>query len=114
LKSSQTFNITFKRDNQISISQIGTNLPDKYALEQNYPNPFNPATSIRFSVPEKSFVSLKVFDLTGKEVNSLVNEVVNPGNYEYTFDGSILTSGVYFYRITTNSFTETKRMTLIK
>ena len=114
LKSSQTFNITFKRDNQISISQIGTNLPDKYALEQNYPNPFNPSTSIRFSVPEKSFVSLKVFDLTGKEVNSLVNEVVNPGNYEYKFDGSVLTSGVYFYRIRTNSFTETKRMTLIK
>lgn len=114
LKSSQTFNITFKRDNQIGIQQIGTEIPESFALSQDYPNPFNPATMIRFSIPKNSFVSLKVYDITGKEIRNLKNENLTAGNYEADFDGSGITSGVYFYRLQTNDFTDTKRMTLIK
>ncbi len=114
LKSSQTFNITFKRDNQIGIQQIGTEIPGSFALSQNYPNPFNPATIIRFSIPKNSFVSLKVYDLSGKEISNLINENLTAGNYEADFDGSGISSGVYFYRLQTDGFTDTKRMTLVK
>ena len=114
LKSTQTFDITFKRNNPVGINQIGTEIPSRFELTQNFPNPFNPSTTIKFSVPVNSFVNLKVFDITGKEVSNLINENLNAGNYETSFNGSILTSGVYFYRLTTNSFTDTKRMTLIK
>ena len=114
LKSAQTFSITFKRDNQIGIQQIGTEIPGSFKLSQNFPNPFNPATTIRFSVPKNSFVSLKVYDLAGKEISNLVNGTLTAGNYEADFDGSGLTSGVYFYTLKTNGFTDTKRMTLIK
>ncbi|MBK8553674.1 MAG: T9SS type A sorting domain-containing protein [Ignavibacteria bacterium] len=114
LKSSQTFNITFKRDNQIGIQQIGTEIPGSFTLSQNFPNPFNPATIIRFSIPKNSFVSLKVYDLAGKEISNLINENLTAGNYEADFDGSGITSGVYFYRLQTDDFTDTKRMTLIK
>ena len=114
LKSAQTFSITFKRDNQIGIQQIGTEIPGSFKLSQNFPNPFNPATIIRFSVPKNSFVSLKVYDLAGKEISNLINGNLTAGNYEADFDGSGLTSGVYFYTLQTNGFTDTKRMTLIK
>jgi hypothetical protein len=114
LKSAQTFNITFRRDNQIGIQQIGTEIPGSFALSQNYPNPFNPATIIRFSIPKNSFVSLKVYDLAGKEISNLINENLTAGIYETDFDGSGITSGVYFYRLQTDDFNDTKRMTLIK
>jgi hypothetical protein len=87
---------------------------DKYSLGQNYPNPFNPTTKISFSVPKNEFVSIKVFDLTGKEIAQLVNNEMNAGTYEYIFNGSSLASGIYFYQIKTPNFTETKRMTLVK
>jgi hypothetical protein len=104
-------------------------LPESYALYQNYPNPFNPTTKIKFEIPALSFplaqqiseassvgnpVILKVFDIAGREVATLVNEKLQPGFYEVTFDGSNLPSGVYFYRLTAGSFKDTKKLVLQK
>ncbi|MBE2254620.1 MAG: T9SS type A sorting domain-containing protein [Ignavibacteria bacterium] len=100
--------------NTISVNQISTEVPEKFNLWQNYPNPFNPETKIRFSVPGKSKVELKVFDINGKEVGNLVNSEFSAGEYEYTFSGINLPSGIYFYTLKTNNFSETKKMTLIK
>ena len=86
-----------------------------YKLHQNYPNPFNPNTKIKYSIMENGTVTLKVFDIRGKEIVTLVNEKLNPGNYEVNFDGTNLSSGVYFYSMRINDrFIETKVMTLIK
>jgi hypothetical protein len=106
----------------IGIQQIGSSVPDKFSLSQNYPNPFNPSTNIRYTIPsnvkgEMSDVQLVVFDILGKEIATLVNEKQNAGTYETTFDtsgSSRLTSGIYFYRLTCEDFSETKRMVLIK
>ena len=88
--------------------------PNKYSLEQNYPNPFNPSTVIRYSVPQRSMISLKIYDVTGREVQTLLNQEMNAGNYELTFNASKLASGVYFYSIRSNDFVSTKKMMLIK
>jgi hypothetical protein len=106
----------------IGIQNISTETPSKYSLFQNYPNPFNPTTKIKFTIPSLSsphglggdLVLLKVFDIMGREVQTLVNERLKPGTYETTFDGSTLNSGVYFYKLISGSFTETNRMLLIK
>jgi hypothetical protein len=90
------------------------NVPSIYSLSQNYPNPFNPVTVINFSIPKAGNVQLKVFDELGKEVAVLVNEYKKPGEYKVRFDGSNLSSGVYFYQIFTGDFTDTKKMILIK
>ena len=88
--------------------------PQKYSLSQNYPNPFNPSTQISYQVPSSSRVSLKVFDVLGREVATLVNEVKPAGTYTATFNANSIPSGVYFYRLQSGSFTETKRLVLIK
>jgi len=101
---------------------INNSVPVEYSLNQNYPNPFNPATKIKFDIPnstplaplQRGTVSLKVYDITGKEVAVLVNEALQPGTYEVTFDGNNLTSGVYFYKLQAGEFTETRKMALIK
>ena len=102
----------------IGISNISTEIPLAYSLSQNYPNPFNPTTKIKFDVAivkqASLLVTLKVYDITGSEVQTLVNERLQPGTYEATFNGSALNSGVYFYRMETNSFIETKKMLLLK
>jgi len=98
----------------IGINQISSEVPLKYSLSQNYPNPFNPKTIIRFQLPSFSKVSLKVFDILGREVQTLVNESMKPGTYETSFDGSSFSSGVYFYKLTSGDFLETKRMILLK
>ncbi|HEX9740301.1 MAG TPA: T9SS type A sorting domain-containing protein, partial [Ignavibacteriaceae bacterium] len=85
-----------------------------YKLSQNYPNPFNPVTVISYQVPVKSFVSLKVYDIIGREIQSLVNEEKDAGKYEIHFDASSLSSGVYFYKIKSDSYSEIKKMVLIK
>lgn len=85
-----------------------------YSLSQNYPNPFNPTTNIKFSIKNSSFVTLKVYDVTGKMVTELVNEKLNAGSYDYSFNATNLSSGVYFYTLKTDGFTETKKMMLIK
>jgi hypothetical protein len=83
-------------------------------LNQNYPNPFNPTTKISFSLPKGEFVTVKIFDMSGKEVAELVNGEMKAGTHDFQFDGSRLSSGIYFYRINTASFTDTKRMILVK
>ena len=88
--------------------------PISFSLEQNYPNPFNPVTHLEFGISELGFVSLKVFDILGKEVMTLVNEVKPAGIYKVEFDGSSLASGIYFYTLKTGIFTETKRMIILK
>lgn len=86
----------------------------KYDLGQNYPNPFNPSTSIHFSIPQAGQVTLKVFNLLGQEVTTLVNEFKNAGNYSVNFNAANMTSGLYFYQINVNNFTSIKKMMLIK
>lgn len=94
---------------------IGNNAAaDKFTLEQNYPNPFNPSTKISFSVPKPGFVSLKIFDITGKEAAVVTNEFMNAGKYTAEFNASSLTSGTYFYRLEANGFSETRKMILVK
>ncbi|MBN8572182.1 MAG: T9SS type A sorting domain-containing protein, partial [Ignavibacteria bacterium] len=89
-------------------------MPDKFSLEQNYPNPFNPTTKIRFELPKSSFISLKVYNSSGKEVDELINGKLSAGIFEETFNASKLSSGVYFYKLTTDEFVETKKMLLVK
>jgi photosystem II stability/assembly factor-like uncharacterized protein len=89
-------------------------LPSVYNLEQNYPNPFNPNTIIKYSIPKQYHVTIKVYDLLGREITTLVNEEKSPGNYEVKFYGSSVTSGVYFYQIKTSNFVSTKKMVLLK
>ncbi len=85
-----------------------------YKMFQNYPNPFNPSTSIGFKLNQGGFVSLKVYNLVGNLVSTLVAEYKSPGNYEVEFDASNLTSGVYLYKLQINDFSSVKRMTLMK
>ena len=88
--------------------------PLTYNLEQNYPNPFNPSTTISYSIPASSFVTLKVFDILGNEIKSLVNEEMFVGIYKVEFNAANLPSGVYFYRLQTANFIETRKMVLMK
>lgn len=89
-------------------------IPNDFMLSQNYPNPFNPSTKINFSIPNSSNVVLKIYNELGAEVASLVEGYRNAGSYEVNFDASGLSSGIYFYKIQTGSFSETKKMMLIK
>jgi hypothetical protein len=89
-------------------------IPDKYALNQNYPNPFNPVTTINFEIPKQGFVTLKVYDIMGKEIQTLVNETKQAGTYSVDFDGNELSSGVYIYKLETEGFSDMKRMMLVK
>ncbi|HSD65010.1 MAG TPA: 5'-nucleotidase C-terminal domain-containing protein [Ignavibacteriaceae bacterium] len=91
-----------------------TTSPQDFKLEQNYPNPFNPATTIRYSIPEESFVTLKIYDILGNEVANLVNEKRGPGNYAASFNAAEYVSGVYVYSLRAGSYTETRKMILLK
>jgi hypothetical protein len=113
------------KDNYVSIRDNNTEIPAWFYLSQNYPNPFNPTTTIKYSIPEANFptgegngrgvlVTLKVFDLLGREITTLVNEQKSPGNYQVIFRGSSLPSRVYFYTLRAGSFMETKKMILLK
>lgn len=95
-------------------SSTGQNIPTKYALHQNHPNPFNPVTIIRYELPEVSNVVLKIYDILGKEVATLVNGVQDAGYKEVVFDASKLTSGVYFYKLSAGEFVAVKKMLLVK
>lgn len=93
---------------------VEVGIPSTFALAQNYPNPFNPNTKIAFEIPVESFVKLAIYDMSGREVSVLVNNVVTPGYFVAEFNGSSLASGVYFYRLVTSNNVITKKMTLIK
>ena len=90
------------------------NLVTTYSLSQNYPNPFNPTTVIDYTIPKESHVMLKIYDVLGQEVETLVNEDQNVGRYQVQFDGSRLASGVYFYRLVAGNHVITKKMLLLK
>jgi len=96
-----------------SVTEEGSLFTD-YSLSQNYPNPFNPSTSIQYSVSNGQYVSLKVYDVLGTEVATLVNEEKPQGTYEVEFDGTDLPSGIYIYRLTSGSFTASKKLVLLK
>ena len=102
---------TFEYSNIVEVSFME---PTEFSLEQNYPNPFNPVTTISFTVPEPGNVKLKVFDLLGQEVKTVVNEYKEAGAYSVSFDASNLNSGMYIYKIEYGSFTQTRKMTLLK
>ena len=89
-------------------------MPTEFALNQNYPNPFNPSTTISFSIPTEEFVSLKVFNSLGEEVAELINETKPAGNYSVSFNASELSSGIYFYKLQSGSFIQTRKMILVK
>jgi hypothetical protein len=105
---------TTLEDLVVGVEEISSAIPDAYTLDQNYPNPFNPATTINFSIREAGVVSLKVFDLLGQEVATLLNEEKAAGSYEVNFDASRLTSGIYIYTITVNDFSASRKMMLVK
>jgi hypothetical protein len=98
----------------LGITGTGGNIPNGYSLSQNYPNPFNPVTHINFTVPKDGNVSLKIYDMLGNEIAVYVNGFLRAGSYNADVDGSSWASGVYFYKLTAQDFTDTKKMTLVK
>ena len=97
-----------------SVIEISGTVPSEYSLEQNYPNPFNPTTNINFSISTSEFVTMKIYNALGQEVATVVNEFLNAGSYNVNFNAEYLASGMYIYKITTNSFVSTKKMLLLK
>jgi hypothetical protein len=97
-----------------AISVEFNDIPVEFSLSQNYPNPFNPATKIKFGIPNEISVKLKIYDALGQEVFTLVNQVMEPGYYEYEWNASQFSSGVYFYRIEAGKFVQVKKLMLIK
>lgn len=98
----------------ISVGLLSSEIPDQFNLSQNYPNPFNPVTTINFSIPSTSFVTLRIYNVMGKEVSRLVNEYLTVGSYSSKWDASNLPSGVYFYNINAGAFSDTKKLMLLK
>ncbi|NCS88362.1 MAG: hypothetical protein CO127_00480, partial [Ignavibacteria bacterium CG_4_9_14_3_um_filter_36_18] len=98
----------------IKTSQTVESVVNSYEVSRNFPNPFNPSTTIRYQIPEDGMVTLKVYDVLGREVKTLVNDFKTKGRYEVTFDASSLASGLYIYEINSGSFKASKKMTLIK
>ncbi len=94
--------------------QEGSEIPTKYTLYQNYPNPFNPSTIINYSIPKRSNIIIRVYDIIGREMATLLNEEKDAGNYSVKFDGSKLSSGIYFYQLRSGNFVETKKLLLMK
>lgn len=107
-------NIQFVVTNTVGVTQINNSTPKRFELHQNYPNPFNPVTRIKFAIPRQSFVTLKIYDITGREVLKVTEAEMNAGTYSYDWNASGFASGIYFYRLTGEGFTDTKKMMLIK
>ncbi len=110
----QTITLVYGNCDNNSNNSNNTSSPYEYSLKQNFPNPFNPNTTISFSIAKSGNVNLVVCDVLGKEVSVLVNEFKSAGGYDINFDASALSSGIYFYTLTSGDFTETKKMFLIK
>jgi hypothetical protein len=111
--SSDTINVS-GGDPATGVERVSSEIPAALALAQNYPNPFNPSTVIGFRLQASGFTSLKVFDLLGREVATLVNEELSPGIYEVPWDATGFASGIYFYTLSSGGFTETKRLLLLR
>ncbi|HSL88234.1 MAG TPA: T9SS type A sorting domain-containing protein, partial [Ignavibacteriaceae bacterium] len=97
-----------------SVEDNTNNLPDEFYLSQNYPNPFNPSTSFKYRITEFGFVSLKVYDVLGNEIATLVNDYKPAGEYQIYFTADNLTSGTYFYRLISGSFSQTRNMIILR
>jgi hypothetical protein len=116
-RDSNDFEIYFKRNptgEPTDVRASNNNIPNDYYLFQNYPNPFNPVTNIGYRISNSEFVSLKIYDVLGREVATLINEEKAAGNYEVIFNAKNYPSGIYFYKINSGNFTDTKKMLLIK
>jgi hypothetical protein len=98
----------------VGVKEVNSNIPAKFAMQQNYPNPFNPSTRIEYTIPEESFVELKVYDIVGNELTTLVNEYQPAGTFRTEFNAANLSSGIYIAKLTAGSFTRTMKMTLLK
>ena len=98
----------------VSVEEVAAGIPERFALAQNYPNPFNPSTTIEFVLPRASHVSIKVYDVLGLEVVTLVDQHLPPGHYKTTWDAANVASGVYLYRIQAGDFVETKKLILLR
>ena len=105
---------TIKYTQTVGLQNVNSEVPDRFSLGQNYPNPFNPKTNIGLRIAEFGFVSLKVFDITGKEVAVLIDQEMNAGVYNVDFDAANLSSGMYFYKMETAGFTDVKKMVVVK
>jgi hypothetical protein len=103
-------NVLITSVDERKISQI----PGHFQLFQNFPNPFNPSTTIKYQIPDFSFVTIKVYDVLGSEITTLVSEEKPAGSYDVEFDGSVFSSGVYFYQMTADSYSAIKKMLLLK
>lgn len=101
-------------NDEISSVQYEKEIPSEYSLRQNYPNPFNPSTIINYSIPSESMVTIKIYNVLGQEIKTLVNKTETSGNHQITFNAGDLPSGIYLYRIQTGNFTQTKKMILLK
>ncbi|MBI5403622.1 MAG: T9SS type A sorting domain-containing protein [Ignavibacteriae bacterium] len=107
-------NVCFTVTTLSNTGNFSNAIPREYSLNQNYPNPFNPVTKINYALPKQGLVTLRIYDVLGREIKTLVNEVKAPGEYSVDFNGAELSSGVYFYRMESNGFTDIKKMMLIK
>ena len=107
-------NICLVLNTGVGVNPAGSTVPQVYSLSQNYPNPFNPTTKINFALPKQGLVTLKIYDILGREVRTLVNEIKTAGNYTVDFNASEFASGVYFYRLQSEGFTDIKKMMLVK
>ena len=120
VRAGQSYSYRLKQidfDGQFEYSKVvnvEVGVPMEYSLAQNYPNPFNPSTSIEYTVPSNEYVTLKVYDVLGNTVSTLVNENKEAGKYNVMFDASNLTSGIYFYSIQAGKFNQVKKMMLVK
>jgi hypothetical protein len=106
--------INLVKDPSTSVERESDLLPDGFALEQNFPNPFNPNTTIQFSIPERSFVKLDIFNSVGEKVDVLIAEELSAGKYKYTWNAENFTSGTYYYTLTTDNFRHAKKLILLK
>jgi hypothetical protein len=98
----------------VGVQTKNSAIPDEFILDQNYPNPFNPSTIIQFSLPKQSFVTLRIYDVLGKEINVLLNDELQPGEYKVKFDAEYLSSGIYFYKLKSKEFNQVRKMMLVR
>jgi hypothetical protein len=105
--------IGFANEITVKVDEV-KQLPTEIRLNQNYPNPFNPTTTIIYEIPEKSIVTLKVYDILGNEITTLLNEEKQPGSYKVNWNANSISSGIYFYTLSAGNYFSTKKMVLIK
>jgi subtilisin-like proprotein convertase family protein len=109
-----SWGLRFNNSLLVNSNNISSNVPDKFNLYQNYPNPFNPVTKIKIEIPKSQLVKLIVYDVLGREIKTILNQAMNAGIYEYEFNGSSLSSGIYFCKMEAGEYSNIKKMTLIK